>query len=93
MVHTVKDAKREASQSASSSHSHTYEPTYSVNEFCAAEQICRDNLYALWRQGKGPRYYFNGARRRISHQARLDYQREREAEAMAMAHASSSEAA
>jgi hypothetical protein len=86
------DMKTEA-HASSSSNPHTYEPTYSVDEFCAVEQICRENLYKAWREGRGPRYYYNGARRRISHQARLDYQREREAEAMAMAHASSSEAA
>jgi hypothetical protein len=38
-------------------------------------------LYKLWQHGKGPRFYMNGRCRRITHHARLDFQREREAEA------------
>ncbi len=56
------------------------EPTYTPGEFCAAERISRTKLYQLWREGRGPRFYFNGTRRRITHRARLDFQREREAE-------------
>lgn len=59
-----------------------HEPSYSVDEFCTAERISRVALYAFWKQGKGPRYYMNGRCRRITHQARLTWQRQREAEAM-----------
>lgn len=55
--------------------------TYTIDEFCAAERISRSHLYGLWREGKGPRFYRVGSHRRISAQARLDWQREREAEA------------
>jgi hypothetical protein len=58
-----------------------FEPTYSVSTFCAAEHISRVQLYEFWKQGKGPRFYLNGRCRRITHAARLDWQREREAEA------------
>ena len=58
------------------------EPSYSVDEFCIAERISRVSLYAFWKQGKGPRYYMNGRCRRITHQARLTWQRQREAETM-----------
>jgi len=60
----------------------TFEPSYSVDEFCNAERISRVALYAFWKQGKGPRYYMNGRCRRITHQARLTWQRQREAETM-----------
>ena len=59
----------------------TFEPTYSVNTFCVAEDISRGQLYEFWKQGKGPRFYYNGRCRRITHQSRLDWQREREREA------------
>jgi hypothetical protein len=55
-------------------------PSYSVDAFAAAEGICRSMVYKLWKQGKGPRFYMVGTVRRISHQARVDWQREREAD-------------
>jgi hypothetical protein len=57
-----------------------YEPSYTVSEFCAAERISRVALYDFWKQGKGPRFYMNGRCRRITHQARVDWQTAREAE-------------
>jgi predicted site-specific integrase-resolvase len=56
-----------------------FEPSYTVSEFCATEKISRVALYEFWKQGKGPRYYQNGKRRIITHQARRDWQAEREA--------------
>ena len=61
----------------------TFEPSYSVSEFCTAERISRVKLYQFWNQRKGPRYYKNGNRRRITHAARLEWQRMMEAEAEA----------
>jgi hypothetical protein len=58
-----------------------YEPSYTVDEFCAAERMSRVKLYELWKHGKGPRFYNNGRCRRITHGSRLDWQRAREAEA------------
>jgi hypothetical protein len=57
------------------------DPTYTVDEFCAAERISRVKLYEFWKQERGPRFYFNGKCRRITHAARMEWQREREAEA------------
>jgi hypothetical protein len=54
--------------------------SYTVNEFAKAESMSRQMVYKLWKQGQGPRFYWVGTVRRISHQARLDWQREREAE-------------
>jgi hypothetical protein len=59
-----------------------FEPTYTVDTFCQAERISRVALYAMWKEGKGPRFYFNGRCRRITHKARLDWQAEREAESV-----------
>jgi hypothetical protein len=57
-----------------------HEPSYTVDEFCAAERISRVKLYEMWKLGHGPRFYLNGRCRRITHKARLDWQAEREAE-------------
>jgi hypothetical protein len=54
-----------------------FERSYSVDEFCLAERLSRVALYKMWQEGKGPRFYYNGRCRRITHEARLDFQRER----------------
>jgi len=59
------------------------DPSYTVEEFCAAERISRSMLYKAWAQGWGPEFYWVGVTRRIRHQARLAWQRAREAEAAA----------
>jgi hypothetical protein len=58
--------------------------SYTVNEFCAVERISRSQLYEDWKADKGPRFYWNGKHRRISHEARLEWRRRREAEAAAL---------
>jgi hypothetical protein len=59
-------------------------PSYSVDGFAEAENISRSMVYKLWSQGKGPRFYYVGNVRRISHQARIEWQREREADVAPM---------
>ena len=54
--------------------------SYTVDAFAASERMSRSMVYKLWKQGKGPRFYMVGTVRRISHQARIDWQREREAD-------------
>jgi hypothetical protein len=54
-----------------------------VDEFCKAEKISRSMLYRAWSEGWGPRFYRVGVTRRITHRARLEWQREREAAAAA----------
>ena len=64
---------------------HSYippDPTYTIDEFCASERISRVALYALWKNGDGPRFYANGRRKLITHRARLDWQTQQEAKAM-----------
>jgi hypothetical protein len=58
--------------------------SYTVNEFCAAERISRSKLYEDWKADKGPRFYWNGKHRRITHEARVEWQHGREAEAAAL---------
>jgi hypothetical protein len=53
--------------------------SYTVDEFCAAERISRSMLYKLWKEGQGPRFYYVGNVRRITHEARLEWQRQMEA--------------
>jgi hypothetical protein len=55
--------------------------SYTINEFCAAERQSRAKFYDDLKNGRGPRIYRNGTQIRITHQARLDWQRQREAEA------------
>jgi predicted DNA-binding transcriptional regulator AlpA len=61
------------------------DPSLKVNEFCAAERISRSALYKLWNEGRGPRFFYIGATRRISHEVRVEWRRKREAEAAAEA--------
>jgi hypothetical protein len=57
--------------------------SFSIDEFCEAERISKSELYKLWRERKGPRFYYVGVNRKITPEARADWQREREAEAEA----------
>ena len=59
------------------------DPSYTIDEFCAAERMSRSMLYKAWAQGWGPVFYRVGVTRRITHRARLEWQRQREAEAAA----------
>jgi hypothetical protein len=59
------------------------DPSYTVEEFCAAERMSRSMLYKAWAEGWGPNFYWVGVTRRITHRARLEWQRQREAEAAA----------
>jgi hypothetical protein len=56
--------------------------SYTVDEFCAAERMSRGKLCEAWCKGRGPRFYWNGTHRRITQQARLDWQRQQEAAAI-----------
>jgi hypothetical protein len=47
-------------------------------EFAALEKISRAYLYTMWRRGTGPRFYMIGNRRRITMEARAEWQRSRE---------------
>jgi hypothetical protein len=57
------------------------DPSLTPKEFCAAEKISRSMLYKLWGQGKGPRWFYVGTTRRISHEARQEWRRAGEAAA------------
>ena len=54
--------------------------SYTVEESCEAERITRGMIYKVWAQGKGPRYYMVGNRRRISPEAHKEWRAAREAE-------------
>lgn len=54
-----------------------------IKEFCRAERISRSMLYRAWSEGWGPKFYRVGVTRRITHRARIEWQREREATAAA----------
>jgi hypothetical protein len=55
-----------------------FEPSYTVDEFCAAERMSRSMIYKAWQKDWGPRFYLNGVSRGITHEARLEWQRQRE---------------
>lgn len=62
-----------------------HDPSLTVDQFCRAENISRSMLYRAWSEGWGPKFYRVGVTRRITHRARLEWQREREAAAAAAA--------
>ena len=62
--------------------SSTFEPTYTVSNFCLVEDLSKAKLYEFWKAGKGPRFYKVGKSRRITHAARVEWHRRLEAEAM-----------
>ena len=70
-----------AHQYTESNNNRVSDPSYTVNEFCAAERISRSMLYKMWAAGYGPDFYLVGVTRRITHRARIDFQRQREAAA------------
>jgi hypothetical protein len=59
------------------------DPSLTIDRFCRAEHISRSMLYRAWAEGWGPRFFWVGVTRRISHRARMEWQREREAAAAA----------
>jgi hypothetical protein len=54
---------------------------FTVGEFCDAHRIGRTALYAFWNRGRGPRYFWNGARRLISAEAAAEWRHQMETEA------------
>jgi hypothetical protein len=50
-------------------------------------------IYKAWQEGWGPRFYLNGVSRRITHEARLEWQRQREQAAREAASREGGEAA
>jgi hypothetical protein len=58
----------------------TSHQSYTVDEFAEAERMSRSMLYKLWGQGKGPCFYMLGTVRRITHDARIEWQQARQAE-------------
>ena len=61
----------------------SFDASLTVEEFCRAEKISRSMLYRAWSEGWGPKFYRVGVTRRITHHARMEWQREREAAAAA----------
>ena len=58
--------------------------SYTIAQFCRAEQIDRDTYYEMKKEGRGPREMRPAERApRISAEARRDWQRARETEAAA----------
>lgn len=56
---------------------------FTLDEFCRSFRVSRTRLYQFWKEGRGPRYIQNGARRIITAEAASDWCREREADAYA----------
>jgi hypothetical protein len=54
---------------------------FTVDGFCDAHRIGKTALYAFWKQGRGPRYFWNGAHRRISAEAAAEWRQQMESEA------------
>jgi hypothetical protein len=59
--------------------------SFSIDEFCHRNGICRATYYNLKKAGKGPREMKVGGQKRVTPAAEADWHREREAEAAAEA--------
>jgi len=58
--------------------SEVFEPSYTISAFCEAEGITPPTYFKLRAAGRGPREMRYGTVVRISHRARLDWQRQQE---------------
>jgi hypothetical protein len=54
---------------------------FTVDEFCDSHRVSRTNLYNLWKQGRGPRFFWNGVQRRITAEAAAEWRQQMESEA------------
>jgi hypothetical protein len=54
------------------------EPSFTINEFCQLERICRATYYNLQHSGLGPDEILVGTHRRITADARRRWHRKRE---------------
>lgn len=54
---------------------------YTLSEYCAAEKVSRARVYDEWSRGEGVESFRRGAKRLISHEARLRYREKLEQEA------------
>jgi len=54
---------------------------FGVREFCRRHGVSTGWVYAEWRAGRGPRFFWAGDRRLISAEAAAAWRREQEAEA------------
>ena len=57
---------------------------YSVVEFCRRHGFSKGFLYAEWRAGRGPQFFWAGDRRLITPEAAAAWRMEREAETAAL---------
>jgi hypothetical protein len=55
------------------------EHSFTVDELCTVDRLSRVTLYKLWNEGRGPRFFRAGNRRRVSPEARREWHRELEA--------------
>jgi hypothetical protein len=55
-----------------------FEPSYTIDSFCEAENFTKPYYFKLKKEGRGPREMRDGRLIRITHKARLDWQKERE---------------
>lgn len=69
----LKDSEQRGKNPAS-----IFEPSYTITSFCRAEGFTRPEYYKLKRNGRGPKEMRNGRCIRISHRARLDWQKKME---------------
>jgi hypothetical protein len=60
-----------------------FDRSYTIRDFCEAERISRGGLYKLWERNEGPRWFYVGARRHISHEARVEWRQKLEARCQA----------
>jgi hypothetical protein len=57
---------------------------YNVARFCDSHEISRTHLYRLWREGRGPRFFWLGDQKRITAEAAAEWRAQMQAESDAL---------
>jgi hypothetical protein len=57
---------------------------YNVPRFCDSHEISRTALYNLWREGRGPKFFWLGDERRITAEAAAEWRAAMEAATAAL---------
>jgi hypothetical protein len=58
---------------------------YSVQRFCDSHKVSRTHLYKLWREGRGPSFFWLGDQKRITAEAAAEWRARMQADSDAQA--------
>jgi hypothetical protein len=62
---------------------------FNVRQWCDRNSVSRTQLYRLWAEGRGPRFFWLGKERRISIESDIEWRAQMQADSDALAEAKS----